>query len=75
MTVTSTTGLVSWNSADTTDLDYTPAPFITRVNDEDDVLECTYTNQQRVSTITTTQSVFPNDSATVTGTLGSGSGR
>jgi hypothetical protein len=44
------------------------------IDDEDDVLECTYTNQQRVSTINTTQSVFPNDMATVTGTQGTPTG-
>ena len=63
------------NSADNPDANVTPDSIVGAVvtfdiNDEDDVLECTYTNQQRVSTITTTQSVFPNDSATVTGTLG-----
>jgi hypothetical protein len=63
------------NNADNPDANVTPDSIVGAVvtfdiNDEDDVLECTYTNQQRVSTITTAQSVFPNDSATVTGTLG-----
>jgi hypothetical protein len=40
------------------------------IDSDTDVLECTYTNQQRVSTINTVQSVYPNDTATVTGTLG-----
>ncbi len=44
------------------------------IDQDTDVLECTYTNQQRVSTISTAQSVFPNDSATVTGTLGTPTG-
>ncbi len=32
---TSTTGFVSWETSDRTDLDYTPLPLITRANDED----------------------------------------
>lgn len=32
---TSTTGFVSWQTSDRTDLDYTPLPLITRANDED----------------------------------------
>ena len=32
----STTGFVSWNTQDLTDLDYTPLPLITRSNDEKD---------------------------------------
>ncbi len=31
---TSTTGFVSWDTSDRTDLDYTPLPLITRANDE-----------------------------------------
>jgi len=31
---TSTTGIVRWSTLDDTDLDYSPAPLITRVNDE-----------------------------------------
>src|SRR5687768_13533081 len=31
---TSTTGFVSWETSDRTDLDYTPLPLITRANDE-----------------------------------------
>jgi iron complex outermembrane receptor protein len=34
VTLTSTTGLVHWNTFDETDLDYTPAPIVTRTNDE-----------------------------------------
>lgn len=33
-TFTSVTGLVNWSTLDDTDLDYTPLPLITRVNDE-----------------------------------------
>lgn len=33
--LTSTTGLVSWSTADTTDLDYTPFDLVRRANDED----------------------------------------
>ena len=32
---TSTTGFVSWETSDRTDLDYTPLPLITRANDEE----------------------------------------
>jgi iron complex outermembrane receptor protein len=35
--MTATTGIVSWTSADETDLDYSPLPLITRFNDERDV--------------------------------------
>jgi hypothetical protein len=33
-----------------------------------DVLDCTFTNQQLVSSISTAQSFFPNDTATISGT-------
>lgn len=36
LAVTSTTGLINWNTADETDLDYTPLPAATRTNDEED---------------------------------------
>jgi iron complex outermembrane receptor protein len=36
MRVTSTTGFVKWNTADSTDLDYSPVPLATRDNAEDD---------------------------------------
>ncbi|HEY7056575.1 MAG TPA: TonB-dependent receptor plug domain-containing protein, partial [Vicinamibacterales bacterium] len=36
LTVSSTTGFVSWKTGDLTDLDYTPLPLITRSNDEKD---------------------------------------
>jgi len=63
------------NNADNPDANVVPDSIVGAkvtfdINDEDDVLECTYTNQQRVSTISTAQKVYPNDSATVTGTLG-----
>jgi iron complex outermembrane receptor protein len=35
VTLTSTTGVVNWNTDDLTDLDYTPLPLITRQNEED----------------------------------------
>ena len=35
ITLSTTTGIVGWNTADSTDLDYTPLPLITRDNDED----------------------------------------
>jgi iron complex outermembrane receptor protein len=34
MTLTSTTGIVDWDTRDTTDLDYTPFPAVTRDNSE-----------------------------------------
>jgi iron complex outermembrane receptor protein len=35
VTLSSTTGVVSWQTADLTDLDYTPLPLITRQNEEE----------------------------------------
>ena len=37
LTFSSTTGFVHWKTQDATDLDYTPAPLLTRVNDEKDL--------------------------------------
>ena len=37
------------------------------IDDPNDVLDCTYTNTLRVSSITTAQSFFPNDTATISG--------
>jgi len=37
MAFSSTTGIVHWKTQDATDLDYTPAPLLTRVNDEKDL--------------------------------------
>jgi iron complex outermembrane receptor protein len=37
MTFSSTTGFVHWKTQDATDLDYTAAPLLTRVNDEKDL--------------------------------------
>jgi iron complex outermembrane receptor protein len=34
VTLSSTTGLVNWSTADLTDLDYSPLPLVTRTNDE-----------------------------------------
>jgi hypothetical protein len=40
----------------------------------DDVLECTYINEQNVTTLDTDPFVFPNDTATVSNTLGTPTG-
>ena len=37
------------------------------LNDANDILDCTYTNELRTTSITTTQSFFPNDTATING--------
>ena len=37
------------------------------INSNTDVVDCTYNNQQRITTMNTTQKVFPNDTASVTG--------
>jgi hypothetical protein len=42
------------------------------IDSNDDLVDCTYTNEQAVTTIDTEQKVFPNDKATISGTGGSG---
>jgi hypothetical protein len=39
------------------------------IDSDTDVLECTYTNQLRVTTVSTAQSVYPNDTATITSSV------
>ena len=46
--LTSTTGFVRWTTEDSTDLDYTAMPLITRLNDEEDFQ---FTQEVRVSSV------------------------
>jgi iron complex outermembrane recepter protein len=54
-----TTGFVRWTSEDSTDLDYSPVPIVTRLNAEDDFQ---FTQEVRVASATATKL---NDSASL----------
>jgi iron complex outermembrane receptor protein len=59
-TLSSTTGFVNWNTADVTDLDYTPLPLIVRSNDESDFL---FTQEVRLASREQSMLTLPGSAA------------